>query len=68
MMADAKDLLEFLECGVGVFFDVRLEFLRVEFAPMAPSCFWRQRPRLFGVQIAVNGASGEIKAPCSLGF
>ena len=56
MMADAENPLEFLEGGVGMFFDVNLEFLRVEFAPMTPAGFGSQRPRLHGVQIAVNGA------------
>jgi hypothetical protein len=68
MMADAKGLLEFLEGGVGMFLDLSLEFLRVEFAPMTPAGFGSQRPCLHGVQIAVNGASAEIKTPGSLGF
>ena len=68
MVADAKDFLEFLEGGVGMFFDVNLEFLRVEFAPMTPTGFGSQRPRLRGVQIAVNGAPTEIKAPGGPGF
>ena len=42
MMADAEHLLEFLEGGVGMLFDVDLEFLRVEFAPMTPTDFGRQ--------------------------
>jgi hypothetical protein len=68
VVADAKDFLEFLEGGVGMFFDVNLEFLRVEFAPMTPTGFGGQHPRLHGVQIAVNGAPTEIKAPGGLGF
>jgi len=56
MMADAEGLLEFFEGGVGILFDMSPEFLRVEFAPMTPDGFWRQRPRLYGVQIAVNSA------------
>ena len=67
-MADAKDLLEFLEGGVGMLFDVRLEFLRVEFAPLPPTGFGGQRPRLPGGQVAVNGASAEVKASGCLGF
>ena len=66
MMADAKDLLEFLEGGVGMFLDVRLEFLRVEFTPMPPACFGRQRSRLRRVQIAVNSAPTQFKAPGGL--
>ena len=68
MMADAEDLLEFLEGGVGVFLDVCLEFLRVEFTPMPPACFGGQRPGLLSGQIAVNGTPTEIKTPGSLGF
>ena len=67
-MADAENPLEFLEGGVGMFFDVNLQFLRVEFAPMTPAGFGGECPRLHGVQIAVNGAPTEIKAPGSLGF
>ena len=67
-MADAKRFLEFLEGGVGMFFDMSLEFLRVEFAPMTPAGFGGERPRLHGVQIAVNGAPTQFKAPGSLGF
>ena len=51
-----------------MFLDLSLEFLRVEFAPMTPAGFGSQRPCLHGVQIAVNGASAEIKTPGSLGF
>ena len=67
-MADAEGLLEFLEGGVGIFFDVPLEFFRIEFAPMSPTGFGRQRPGLHGGQIAVNGAPTEFKAPDGLGF
>jgi len=67
-MADTEGLLEFLEGGVGMFFDVGLEFLRVEFAPMPPANLGGQRPRLHRAQIAVNGAPTEIKAPGGLGF
>ncbi len=68
MMADAKGLLEFLEGGVGMLFDVNLEFLRVEFAPMSPAGFGGQRPRFHGLQITVNGTTTEIKAPGGLDF
>jgi hypothetical protein len=68
MVADAEDLLEFLESGVGMFPDVCAEFEGVEFSPMTPACFGGQRSRMFGVQIAVNGASGEIEASGGLGF
>ena len=68
MMADAKDLLEFLEGGVRMFLDVNLEFVRVKFAPMTPARFGGQRPGLPSGQIAVNGAPAETKAPGSLGF
>ena len=68
MMADAKHALKFLECGVGMFFDVGLEFERVEFTPVPPTCFGSQRPRLSGGQIAVNGGPAERKASGGLGF
>jgi len=68
MMADAEDLLEFLEGGVGMFLDVPLEFLRVEFAPVTPACFGGQRPGLLSGQIAVNGAPTEIETAGGLGF
>ena len=67
-MADAKHTLEFLECGVRMLFDVGLELVRVEFAPMTPARFGGQRSRLHGVQIAVNGAPAQCKAPRGLGF
>ena len=66
MMADAKGLLEFLEGGIRMLFDMDLKFLRVEFAPVAPTLFRGQRPRLHGVQIAVNGAPAQTKAPGGL--
>lgn len=68
MMADAKNLLEFLEGGVGMLFDVRLEFLGVEFSPMTPAGFGGERPPLHSVQIAVNGAPTQFKAPGGLGL
>ena len=68
MMADAENPLEFLEGGVGMFFDVNRQLLRVEFAPMTPAGFGGECPRLHGVQIAVNGAPTQFKAPGSLGF
>ena len=68
MMADAEDLLKLFERGVGMFFDLNLEFLRVELAPMTPAGFGGQRPRLRGVQIAVNAAPPQIEAPGRLGF
>ena len=68
MMADAESLLEFLEGGVGMFLDMHLKFLRVEFAPMPPACFGCQRPRLPSGQIAVNATPAKIKASGGLGF
>jgi hypothetical protein len=68
MMADAKHGLEFLEGGVGMLFDVNLELLRVEFAPMTPTGLGGQPPRLHGGQISVNAAPGQFKAPGGLGL
>jgi hypothetical protein len=68
MMADAKHGLEFLKGGVGMFFDVDLKFLRVEFAPMSPTGFGSQPPHFQGGQIAVNGAPTQFEAPGGLGL
>jgi hypothetical protein len=62
-MADAKHLLEFLEGGVGVLFNMGAEFFRVEFAPGAPARLRWQRPFLGGGQIPVNRTAGQIKPP-----
>ena len=67
-MADSKHPLKFLEGGVGMLVDVDLEFLRVEFAPVAPAFLGGQRSRLRGGQIAVNRPPPEIKAPGGLDF
>ena len=68
MMADPKSILEFLERGVGMFLDVNLEFLWVEFAPMAPTRFRGQRTLLGGVQIPINGTPRQLEPPGGLGF
>jgi len=68
MMADAECLLEFLERGVGMFFDVNLELLRVEFAPMSPTGFGCQCPGFHGGQIAIDRAPTQIKAAGGLGL
>ena len=68
MMADAKRLLEFLEGGVGMFVDVRLEFLGVELAPMSPAFFRDQRAFSGGDQIPINGTPNQIEPPGGLGF
>ena len=68
MIADAKHLLEFLEGGIGMLFDLDLEFLRVEFAPVSPACFRSQRAGFGGVQIPINGTPGQVKPPGGLGF
>ena len=68
MMADAKHLLEFLEGGIGMLFDLGLEFLRVELAPVSPACFRGQRAFFGGVQIPINGTPGQVKPPGGLGF
>ena len=67
-MADAEDRLQLLDGGVGMFLDVGVKFLRVELTPTPPACFGSQRPRLLGVQIAVNSAAAEIKTAGSLDF
>ena len=68
MMTDAKGSLEFPEGGIGMLADVGVEFLRVQFAPVAPAFLGGQRPGSHGVQITVNSASPQFKAPGGLGF
>jgi len=67
-MADAKDPLQFFKRGIGVFFDFGLEFLRVEFAPMAPAGLRGERSLLGGCQIAIDGAATQAEAACGLGL
>jgi len=67
MMADAKDPLEFLERGVGVFLDLGVELLRIELAPVPPTGFWSQRSLLGGGQIAVDRAP-KAETPRGLGL
>src|SRR5208282_4376461 len=49
-------------------FDVSLELLGVELAPMAPALFRGQRSGLRGIQIPINGTPRQIKTPGGLGF
>jgi hypothetical protein len=65
-MTDLEHLLEFLEGGVGMFFDVGLELGGVELAPFTPALFRSERAGLSGRQIAVNRAPPQIKPPGSL--
>ena len=67
-MADAENSLKFLEGGVGMLFDVDLKFLRIEFAPMAPTLFWGQRAGFSGGQIPINRTPRQIETPGGLGF
>ena len=67
-MADTEHGLNFFECGVGMFFDVRLEFFGVELAPMSPTRFRGQHPPFGGGQIPINGTPRQIKPPGGLGF
>ena len=67
-MADTEGALEFLEGGVGMFFDMGLELVRVKFAPVAPALFRGQRSRLGGRQVAIDGAASEFKASGRLDF
>jgi hypothetical protein len=67
-MADTKHLLEFLEGGVGMFFDMGVELVRVEFAPVSPTCFWGQRSLAGGGQITVDSAPTEVKTPRGFDF
>lgn len=67
-MADDKYPLQFLEGGVGMRLDVNFEFLRVEFAPVAPAFLGGERSRLRGGQIAVNRPPSEVETPGGLDF
>jgi hypothetical protein len=67
-MADTEHLLDFFKGGVGVFFDMGTEFLRVEFAPGAPARFRWQRALFGGHQIPINGTPGQLKTPGGFGF
>ena len=67
-MTDAEDPLEFVEGGVGMLFDVGLEFLRVEFAPVTPGGLGGELARAGGVEKAVNRAAADGKAAGCLGF
>ena len=60
-MADLKDGSEFLERGLGMLFNVRLKFLRIECAPLAPAGFRGERPGLGGGEVAINRAPGQLE-------
>jgi len=66
-MADAKDLLQFWERGVGLLADVRLKFGRIELAPVTPTGLGSQPFRFGGGQIAINRAFAQPKEPGGLG-
>ena len=66
-MADAKDPLQFLERGVGVLADVRLQFGRIELAPVAPTGLGGQGVRFGCGQIAINRALAQPEKPGRLG-
>jgi hypothetical protein len=67
-MTDAKHSLDFLECGVRMFFDVGLKFFGVQLAPFSPTGFRGEGAGLDGVQIPVNRTPPQGKAPGGLGF
>jgi hypothetical protein len=62
-MADPECLLQFFQGGVGMFFDMGTEFLRVELAPGAPTGFRWQGAFFGGDQIPVNRTPGQSKMP-----
>jgi len=51
-----------------MFFDMRLELLGVELAPMPPALFRGQRALFGGDEIPINGTPSQIKPPGGLGF
>jgi len=68
MMADARRVLDFLEGGVGMIFNMSLKFLRIEFSPMTLALFWGQRALLGGGQIPINGTSSQCIPSGGLGL
>jgi hypothetical protein len=66
-VADAKDLLQFLERGVRLVADLGLELGRIEFAPVAPTGPGRQGVRFGCGKIAIDGAFTQPKQPGGLG-
>ena len=66
-MADTKDPLQFLECGVWLMADVRLQLGRIELAPVAPTGLGCQGVCFGGGQIAIDGAFAQPKQPGGLG-
>jgi hypothetical protein len=66
-MADAKDGLQFVQCGVRVVADVRLKLGRIKLAPVAPTGLGRQGVRLGGGQVAIDGALAQPKKTGGLG-
>ena len=66
-MADAKDLLQFLERGVGLMADVRLELGRIELAPVAPTGLGGQGVLFGRGQVAIDGALAQPKNTGGLG-
>ena len=67
-MADAQAGGHFFERGVGVVFDVGLEFLGIQLAPFPPTGFWGERIRLGGGQITIDRALRQGEAPGRLGL
>ena len=67
-MTDVKDGWQFFERGVGMRFNVRLKFFRVQRAPFPPAGCGGERARFGGGQIAVNRAPPQIKPPGRLDF
>jgi len=66
-MADAKDLLQFLERGVGLVVDVRLKFGRIKLAPVAPTGLGCQSVRFGCGKVTIDGAFTQPKQPGGLG-
>ena len=66
-MADAKDPLQFLERGVRLVADVRLQLGRIELAPVAPTGLGCQGVRFGRGQVAIDGAFAQPKKPGGLG-
>jgi hypothetical protein len=66
VVADAQRGGQFGQRGVGVFFDVRLQFDGVEFAPGSPAGFGGQSIRFGGGKVAIDRAFAQLETPGGL--
>ena len=63
VVANTQGRGQFGQRGVGVLFDVRLQFGRIEFAPGSPTRFRSQGVRFGGGKVAIDRALAQLEAP-----